>query len=266
MYLLPQESFSKIKPLLKDGHSYPEILSIIECNNAGWIYVDQIPMPKSALVWSKGIQGFYLIGDHTNEVFINSLDDFITKCIEPRMREQGLDFFEVSGHHDKWDMLSIFPSRNLHQFEQIVFKITQKPPVQQDKGIKTINLKMKEGDNQDLKNVEFVKENINQFWSSNDEFVKKGYGFAAMEGSEILGVCYSSFIAQDTHAIGIETLPKHRNRGVATHLAYLLVENLLENGFTPYWDCSLDNVASYKLALRLGFQQVYQYKCSSFKI
>lgn len=266
MYELQQEDFYKVTPLLNGGHLHPEILSIIEGNNPGWIFVDQSTQPRSALVWSKGIEGFYLIGDHTNQAFINTLDGFIASSIVPRMRELGLDRFEVSGHHKKWDLNVIFSSRNLHQFEQMVFKLFHKPPVSETKGLKIINLRLDEWENQGLINLEFVKEHINLFWSTKDVFSQKGYGFAAVEGLEIIGLGYSSFVTEDTHAIGIETLLHYQNKGVGTHLATLLVEDILANGFTPYWDCSSDNEASKKLAQRLGFQQVHQYKCSSFSV
>ena len=266
MYELQQEAFYKVKPLLDGGYLHPEILSIIEGNNPGWIFADQSAQPRSALVWSKGIQGFYLIGDHTNQEFINTLDGFISSSIAPRMRELSLDHFEVSGHHNNWDMGSIFASRNLHQFEQMVFKLFHKPFVSSAKGLKIINLKLDEWENQELINLEFLKEHIHLFWSTKDDFLQRGYGFAAVEGLEIIGLSYSSFVSEDTHAIGIETLPHYQNKGVGTHLATLLVEDILTNSFTPYWDCSLDNKASKKLAQRLGFQQVHQYKCNSFSV
>lgn len=81
-----------------------------------------------------------------------------------------------------------------------------------------------------------------------------------------VGLSYSSFVTEDTHAIGIETLPHYQKKGVGTHLETLLVEDILTNSFTPYWDCSLDNKASKKLAQRLGFQQVHQYKCNSISV
>ncbi|MNI29740.1 GNAT acetyltransferase [compost metagenome] len=104
------------------------------------------------------------------------------------------------------------------------------------------------------------------FWSSIDDFKEKGYGFAAVDGMEIVGVCYSSFVTQDTHAVGIETAPHFHNRGVGTHIGAQLVEEILNHGFTPYWDCSLDNEASRKLAARLGFKQVHHYMGMYFKL
>jgi RimJ/RimL family protein N-acetyltransferase len=266
MHEIFQEDYYKVKPLLKGEHLHPEILSMIEGNNQGWIFVDQLESPKSALVWSKGIQGFYLIGDHTNQTFIHSLDSYVTSHIVSRMKELGLEHFEVSGEHDQWNLELMFPSRKLYPFEQMVFKLLHKTPTAMTNRFRIINLKTLDWMNLDLEHIELVHENIDLFWSSKKDFADKGYGYAAIEGSKIMGVCYSSFVTQDTHAIGIETLPEFQKQGVGTYLASLVVEDVHDNGFIPYWDCSLDNEGSKKTALRLGFQQVNKYKCAAFAI
>ncbi|WP_081481681.1 GNAT family N-acetyltransferase [Paenibacillus elgii] len=107
---------------------------------------------------------------------------------------------------------------------------------------------------------------MDRFWETQEDFYNKGYGYAAIEGSTIIGVCYSSFVTKETHAIGIETDPQHHKRGVGTYLASLVVKEIARNGFSSYWDCSQSNEASNKLALRLGFQQVHQYKCAGFTL
>lgn len=114
MYELQKEAYPHVRSLLDSGHLHPEVLSIMNGTNPGWIFADHDTAPRSALVWSQGMQGFYLIGDHTNREFIDRLDGFISSTIIPRMSEWGLDCFEVSGHHDNCDLNGIFPARELH--------------------------------------------------------------------------------------------------------------------------------------------------------
>ncbi|WP_167670059.1 GNAT family N-acetyltransferase [Paenibacillus tianmuensis] len=135
-----------------------------------------------------------------------------------------------------------------------------------DGSFQTVNLRSQEWRNQDFLNREFVYAHIDQFWETQEDFYNKGYGYAAIEGSTIIGVCYSSFVTKETHAIGIETLPQHHKRGVGACLASLVVKDIAQSGFSSYWDCSQSNEASNKLALRLGFQQVHQYKCVGFAL
>ncbi|USG67888.1 GNAT family N-acetyltransferase [Brevibacillus ruminantium] len=269
MIELSKDSFYKVMPLLKNGHPHPEVLSILENNNPGWVFSDQLDSPTTALIWSKGIRGFYLIGDHNNHVFNNELNNYITNKMKPRMKEQGLDNFEVSGHHDKWNLESLFASRQLQQWDQLVFQLTDfenKALEPSDNRMTALHLQSHEWRDRNFMNSKFVDDHIDLFWCTQDDFYKKGYGYVAIDGPEIIGVCYSSFVTQETHAIGIETLPHYQKSGVGTYLAGLLVNKIIENGFSAYWDCSLSNDASKKLALRLGFKQVHQYKCVGFAI
>lgn len=266
MYELKQGDFHRVRPLLEGGHLHPEVISILESHNPGWIFVDQVNDPKSALVWSKGIEGFYLIGDHANEAFINQLDHFIKGKIEPRMKELSLNHFEISGHHDEWKLESIFHTRKLYEFEQLVYKLRDKPQAILRNEIRTINLKTEEWWNEGFQNTAFIQSHLELFWSSLDDFKKKGFGYAALHEQEIIGLCYSSFVTQDTHAIGIETVPHFQNKGVGKHLASLIVEEIYQQGLTAYWDCSLDNHPSRKLAERLGFHLTHRYRCIGFEL
>ncbi|MCA1295423.1 GNAT family N-acetyltransferase [Paenibacillus sp. alder61] len=268
MQALAPEYYYTVEKLLNDGFQHPEVLSIIERNNPGAIYVDQLLNPRSALVWSQGIQGFYLIGDYRNDYFNQSLDGFIAEYIEPRMKATSLTHLEISGHHEKWDFESMFASRKLYQFEQLVLEMRKEPveTIENTGTYQIINLKTDEWNNGSIRNVELINSHIDLFWSSKEEFKKKGYGYAALDESEVIGVCYSSFVTNQTHAIGIETVPRYQNKGVGTYLGYRLVKDIRDSGYTPYWDCSLDNEASKRLACRLGFEQVHRYKCRGFEI
>lgn len=52
MYELAQVDFYKARPLLEGHFLHPEMVSVIEGNNPGWIFVDQMAQPRTALVWS----------------------------------------------------------------------------------------------------------------------------------------------------------------------------------------------------------------------
>jgi RimJ/RimL family protein N-acetyltransferase len=268
MFELSRDQFYKAIPLLENGHPHPEIQSILERNNPGWVFSDRANSPKTALVWSKGMKGFYLIGNETNDAFTSMLDSFVTTSITPRMKELGMNYFEVSGHHDKWNLNSLFASRELSPWDQIVYVSSnfEAHSVEPSNGLRVVSLRSQEWRNQDFFNKQFVYAHIAQFWETQEDFYNKGYGYAAIEGSEIIGVCYSSFVTKKVHAIGIETLPQHQKRGVGTCLASLVVKEIAQNGYSSYWDCSQSNEASRKLALRLGFQQIHQYQCVGFSV
>jgi len=65
---LRQDRYYKIDHLIRNNN-FPEVASVILKNNPGWIFVDNIDNPKSALIFCKGMSGFYLLGDYTNAQF-----------------------------------------------------------------------------------------------------------------------------------------------------------------------------------------------------
>lgn len=60
MLELSQQDFIEVKPLLTGALIHPEILSIIEGNNPGWIFVDQLVTPKARWYGVRGCKDFIL--------------------------------------------------------------------------------------------------------------------------------------------------------------------------------------------------------------
>jgi len=72
-------------------------------------------------------------------------------------------------------------------------------------------------------------------------------------------VVASSFVAARGERyvdIGIYVLENHKRRGLATAAASLVARSLQGNGLIPVWSCGSDNIASLKLARKLGFGEV----------
>ena len=67
IYKLTKNNYEKVRSLFKGLHYHLVIFSIIEGNSPGWVYVDDVDHPQSALVWDHTEGGFYLAGDENNE-------------------------------------------------------------------------------------------------------------------------------------------------------------------------------------------------------
>lgn len=92
------------------------------------------------------------------------------------------------------------------------------------------------------------------FWRDAAELLAHGGGWCARRDGVVGAMAFSSFPVYDGGVeIGIETRPEHRGRGLAAAVAGAMIHDLLESGATPVWSCRRGNVASYRLALRLGF-------------
>lgn len=91
------------------------------------------------------------------------------------------------------------------------------------------------------------------FWDSAASFLDAGLGFALMAGGEVASVGFSAFVIDRRLELGVETSPRYRGRGLSVYPAHALIDHCLSHGYEPVWACRKENVASFRLALKLGF-------------
>jgi len=95
------------------------------------------------------------------------------------------------------------------------------------------------------------------FWNSADDFFKKGVGFSLFHKGKLAATAYSAFIFDNELELGMETIPEFRGRGFAQYVCSALIDYCIENNYEPIWACKYENIASYKLALKLGFEPTF---------
>ncbi len=61
------------------------------------------------------------------------------------------------------------------------------------------------------------------------------------------------YMGDMTQEIGINTLAWHRGKGYATECCILCAESIIQSGKCPLWSCAASNIASFKLAEKVGF-------------
>ena len=92
------------------------------------------------------------------------------------------------------------------------------------------------------------------YWGTIDTFLEKGTGFCALEGEDLVSWCYVQAYGHGAQTIDIWTAPSHRRQGLGTLVATAVISRSLSEGYAPFWICDKANVASRKLAERLGFR------------
>jgi GNAT superfamily N-acetyltransferase len=75
----------------------------------------------------------------------------------------------------------------------------------------------------------------------------------AKQDGEIVGVAGGSKTCSKLWQIGIEVLPEYRNLGLASYLVNRLTFEILERGEIPGYDVIASNIASQRVAHRLGY-------------
>jgi RimJ/RimL family protein N-acetyltransferase len=92
------------------------------------------------------------------------------------------------------------------------------------------------------------------FWKDAEHFYKSGKGFSLIYENRVASTAYSSFIHDNLLELGIETIESYRGKGFAVLTCSSLIDYCLNNNYEPVWACRLENVGSYNLAQKLGFE------------
>jgi hypothetical protein len=105
--------------------------------------------------------------------------------------------------------------------------------------------------------------NINlqsKFWSSKDDFLENGFGFAVFNEKNLpISVCYSACVANGIVEIDIATLPQNQKLGLASTLVTHFLEYCNAKKLVANWDCFDTNLGSLRTAQNSGFTPVTVY-------
>jgi hypothetical protein len=269
---LEKRNFRSISPLVTEGIRFPEVLSAIEGNDPGWVFADNPDRPSTSLVWSKGIEGFFLVGDENNTAFLAELNPYIDEVIAARMQKLLPGWFEVCGNRKAWDPVfeTVFGERRLSQSLQCIYKLDtnlytpSSHSAEVDCEVRKVDRNLLAGFH--LRDSEFVLSKIKRFWDSTETFLNKGLGYVLICQEEAASICFSAFVAGNTHAIDVETVEKYRQRGFAEIVTGEFVKECIQRGLKPHWECMKENVPSASLGEKLGFGKSIEYKLYSFRL
>ena len=269
---LSKENYLHIKHFMDGQFINLEIRSVAIGPNPGCIFVDDLDNPKTALVWSKGIEGFYFIGDEENPAFNDHINQFIDDVITPRASHLNYNRFEFSGTSPEWDetIEKIFAHRGLERSKQYVYKnknlkdsIKDKLELEQGYQINEIRPEVLTSE---LDNLDFLKSNILAWWDSVNDFFDHGIGYFIVNNNSIVASCMTSFMDQNSMESHIETLKEHRRKGLARKGVNQFLKYCLEHDYEPYWDCMETNAGSRAVATSLGYQKDFEYRLYNFKL
>ena len=79
---------------------------------------------------------------------------------------------------------------------------------------------------------------------------------AMVEDGHAVAVCASVRISAAVHCAGVETRAEHRRRGHAVNAVAGWGRAVLALGATPFYSTSWENIASQRVAQRLGLTMV----------
>jgi hypothetical protein len=264
---LEKSEYYKCKELIYE-EGLLEAKAVIEGENAGRIFVDDIIAPASGFIWLGSNNGFIFIGNEENDGFNIELYNVFNTVIKPDANKEGLTTFEAMGNHSKWNktIKKIF-GENVIGYNQRVYELKQNDYRKQneperEQGYKvmkiTNNILENKGD-LTFENIEFLHSKILEFWTSFERFLDCGVGYIAVYENEIISACFSAVVAGNVHGIDIETLKHHQGKKLGQLVAHSFVKDCIENNITPYWDCMEINKPSVSVAENIGFKNKFNY-------
>lgn len=261
---LMQRDFHKCLNLLNEQGQL-EAKSIVMGVNPGRIFVDEFVIPKSGLIWLGNNDGFIFIGDECNKRFNAEINAFIDDVILPEAKKVGLNYFEVVGNHDLWNdtIERLFKHRGLGSWNQKVYtlgngyKRESEPLLPEGYNVQKINKSFYE--NNSIQNMQFLHSIIEEFWSSPERFFSNGVAYGIVFNNELVSLCFSGFVVENIHCVGIETMPEHQGKKLAQIIAHHFARYCFDNNQVLYWDCMEGNKPSVAVAEKLGFCNTFNY-------
>lgn len=265
--------FERARPLFQGFDYSLSIHAAIAGNNPGRIFVDDLRDPHTALALT--VEGYLLAGDHDNvethaalgrlfqeriftgEVFVNG-DWSVSLAVDPQAWEARLP--ELIPTHE------VEKNERYHYLCQAVtFDWRRHLPA--GCTVRRVDRALLDGGGIVFPDVLRDWVDFEQTWWTEENFLSKGVGFAALCEDEVVAWCVADCVAGDRVDVGVITHPARRRQGWATIAVAATVEHCLAQGFSAVgWHCNADNVASWRTAERVGFERnrayaYYYYMC-----
>lgn len=232
--------------------------SVIESHVTGQVFVDDGSDPKTAYIRHPYGMSL-LIGCHTNGDFNDWLFDYIAGGTGRK-------------HSDDW--MQVFPfewndvigkeveARGLNRY---IEKSTRVNFTFNRRRYETLSRPLT-GGREKIEKIDRARFTTFQgtvvpklFWDSYDDLDRHGIAYAVTINGEAATIAYAAFVHQNKLEIGIETAPRFRQKGLAVKACARLIDYCLFKNLEPVWACKLENTRSYKLAVRLGFDEEARY-------
>lgn len=270
MKVLAKSYYNQIIPFLEKveiNHYFAK--SVLKNQMPGTVFVDDIQAPTSFYITTEYGMSL-LFGATDNVAFNDSLTDYVLNKNRNRQQDEWLQVYPR-----RWS--AFIESLSAEQFisadraEQLPDELSQYPNyVIQNTRVnftfdqrKFIANKLKHTDFCQHRVVSVSEEIFEQlqgsvvpknFWHSASDFIAVGKGFSVYDDTNLVATSYSATIDKGTLEIGIETKAQGRGKGYAFIVCQALIEYCLANDIVPVWACRLENIGSYRLAKKLGFE------------
>lgn len=253
MIELKSENYLNVLPLLKNIKQAVLPYAVCEGYNPGRIFVDDEQDPQTTMIWTPVGYYFLVLGQGQK---LDEVANLLTETFIPTSKAIGETGFILIAEFDNWkektsallnnrEVIEIF--RRPFKFHKEHFNANWREKIPAGFDLKLVDESLAE------------QAHILGSWKSLDDFMSHGIGYALMNGDKLASVCSSVFVSSTRVEIDVHTEEEYRRRGFASITASALIEECLQLGKQPNWECFWENEESTALALKLGFEQLADY-------
>ena len=101
---------------------------------------------------------------------------------------------------------------------------------------------------------------IDRYWNDDDDFFENAMPFGAFVNSQTLvGMCYTAGIGMNTVEFDIFVDKEKQRQKLGEALAQKFIRCCQSHRLSPSWDCYTNNMASLRLAEKVGFKETVTY-------
>ena len=232
------------------GSVYP--LSVAEGIQEGDIFTNSTKDYEKVLFWVHS--GFAYLSGNIDEYFLEDIYEVMldrTKSNTKRFLLMTRNKYIQEYFKSKDDVIE--EKRYLFQYSGTEGYIESSLPD---------GYELKEIDDQLLKKIS-GKIVPSLFWNNTNDFLSKGKGYCITYNNAIASWAFSAAVSTKEIDIGIETNPEYQKQGFGMIVANKMIQYTIEQAKEPVWACHYKNIASEKMAEKLGFVKVSE--CSIIK-
>lgn len=249
---LAQNSYNKVKILIKNTNHELSIDAVITGNAPGEIYVDNEDLPTSTLIVTP--ECTVIAGAADNHEFNKSVKD-------------TLDFYDqVTCDNEAFEdnIDEIHKNASIRKYKRRCYKLDAlkynnfAEDLDKDYTLEYVTVDML--DKVDYENFDEVKEWFH--FSDLSKFKDYCLGSYIRKGNKLVSWCLVDCIVDDKIEIGITTDEDFRRKGLGAIVTAATVNCCLSKGIKEIgWHCVDSNVGSYSVAEKVGFKMVKEYTC-----
>jgi hypothetical protein len=226
------------------------------------VFVDDASSPSAVVMVYKS--RILCGGAGAKSGLVRVLADWFIAELIPAYLNAGNDAFLVCYSGDEWKIVvdELFKPYKIFQRERQYYEINDfqpAPSLALPDGY-SIQMITREFLSSNVKGLEAIREEMCSERLSVDDFLEHSFGFCPIKDGEIAGWCMSEYNIDRRCEIGIATLEKHQQKGIATLAAWHFLTEAYQRGYTHVgWDCWKSNSASGATARKAGLRLVEEY-------